>query len=100
MYVIVEKCVETQEVHRAGWGGSGAGGRTLPEDRYGPCLSIRRQLVGGRMNKLGMEWWIRSGSIHSYAMRADFACSVRIQHDLPKFVNNYPFSSNCDPSYG
>ena len=40
MYAIAKKCVEALEVHRAGWGGSGAGSRTL-EDRYGACLSIR-----------------------------------------------------------
>jgi len=36
---IMEKCAKVLEVHRAGWGGSGAGGRTL-EDRYGACSGV------------------------------------------------------------
>lgn len=40
MYAIAEKNVVALEVHRAGWGLSGVGGRTL-EDRYGTCSSIR-----------------------------------------------------------
>lgn len=34
MYAIAEKGVGAPEVHRAGWGGGGVGGRTL-EDHYG-----------------------------------------------------------------
>ena len=40
LYAIGEKFVEALEVHRAEWGCSGVGGRTL-EDCYGTCSSIR-----------------------------------------------------------